>query len=263
MMRRRSNPLVLLATALASLIVIVPLFALLVKVPYAHFFSSLGADHALVAIRLTILTSIAAIVISAVLGLPLAWWLSHSPARISHWLRPILLAPIALPPTVAGLALLGLMSRGGLLGKYIYSATGWQMPFTTWAVIFAGVFVAMPFLVLITESTFSQLPRDVEEAALIDRASDGQLFWWIGIPQARSGIVTGFALAWARVLGEFGATMMFAGSLSGTTQTWTLQIYQELDINPDTAYSLSLLMLIIAMAIVIALRKPLREAFAR
>ena len=159
----------LLATALASLIVILPLVALLVKVPYAHFFSSLGVDHSLVAIRLTILTSIAAIVISAVLGLPLAWWLSHSPARISHWLRPILLAPIALPPTVAGLALLGLMSRGGLLGKYIYSATGWQMPFTTWAVIFAGVFVAMPFLVLITESTFSQLPRDVEEAALIDR----------------------------------------------------------------------------------------------
>jgi len=137
------------------------------------------------------------------------------------------------------------------------------MPFTIWAVIFAGIFVGMPFFVLICESTFSQLPRDVSEAAMIDRASDGQLLWWIAIPQGRSGIITGAALAWARVLGEFGATMMFAGSMSGTTQTWTLQIYQELDINPDSAYALSLFMIIIALFVIVALRKPLRDSFAR
>lgn len=260
---RRSNPFLLLAVVVASLIILLPVAAILIKVPYSHFFSSLSVDHSLVAIRLSLLTSIAAIAISTILGIPLAWWLAHSSQRASSWLRPLLLAPIALPPTVAGLALLGLLSRGGILGKYIYSATGWQMPFTTSAVIFAGVFVGMPFLVLVSESAFSHLPRDVEEAATIDRASDGQLFWWIGIPQARAGIVTGLALAWARILGEFGATMMFAGSLSGVTQTWTLQIYQELDINPDTAYSLSFLMLLISMAIIFMLRRPLREAFTR
>jgi len=263
MRKQRSNPYVLFAVVVASLVILLPLVALLTKIPYSHLTSALGQDHGFVAIRLTLITSLSALIISMALGIPLAWWLAHSPSRITHWLRPLLLAPIALPPTVAGLALLGLLSRKGLLGEYIYNATGWQMPFTIWAVIFAGIFVGMPFFVLICESTFSQLPRDVSEAAMIDRASDGQLLWWVAIPQARSGIVTGSALAWARVLGEFGATMMFAGSMSGTTQTWTLQIYQELDINPDSAYALSLFMVIIALLIIIALRKPLRESFAR
>ena len=253
----------LVATTVATLVILLPLIALLTKVPYSHLFASLQQDHGLTAIRLTLFTSVSAVVISTVLGVPLAWWLSHSQARISSWLRPILLAPIALPPTVAGLALLGLLSRKGLLGKYIYDSTGWQMPFTIWAVIFAGIFVGMPFLVLITESTFTQLPRDVEEAAMIDRASDGHLLMWIALPQARNGLITGLALAWARILGEFGATVMFAGSMSGTTQTWTLQIYQELDINPDTAYSLSLFMVLIAVALILFLRKPLRQSFAR
>jgi len=263
MRKQRSNPYVLFAAIVASLVIVLPLFALLTKIPYFHLISALAKDHGFIAIRLTLITSLSALLISMALGIPLAWWLAHSPSRITHWLRPLLLAPIALPPTVAGLALLGLLSRKGLLGQYIYHATGWQMPFTIWAVIFAGIFVGMPFLVLICESTFSQLPRDVSEAAMIDRASDGQLLWWIAIPQGRSGIITGAALAWARVLGEFGATMMFAGSMSGTTQTWTLQIYQELDINPDSAYALSLFMIIIALFIIVALRKPLRESFAR
>jgi len=263
MRKQRSNPYVLFAAIVASLVIVLPLFALLTKIPYFHLISALAKDHGFIAIRLTLITSFSALLISMALGIPLAWWLAHSPSRITHWLRPLLLAPIALPPTVAGLALLGLLSRKGLLGQYIYHATGWQMPFTIWAVIFAGIFVGMPFLVLICESTFSQLPRDVSEAAMIDRASDGQLLWWIAIPQGRSGIITGAALAWARVLGEFGATMMFAGSMSGTTQTWTLQIYQELDINPDSAYALSLFMIIIALFIIVALRKPLRDSFAR
>ena len=121
----------------------------------------------------------------------------------------------------------------------------------------------MPFLILISESSFRQVPRDIEDAAVMDRASDDQLLRLIAIPQARSGIITGLALAWARILGEFGATMMFAGSMPGSTQTWTLQIYQELDINPNSAYALSFFMFAIAMAIVIILRKSLREAFAR
>ena len=136
------------------------------------------------------------------------------------------------------------------------------MPFTTTAVIFAGIFVGLPFLVLVSESTFRQLPRDVQDAAEIDRATPGQVFRLIAIPQSKSGIVTGLVLAWARILGEFGATMMFAGSLPGTTQTWTMQIYQELDISQDTAYSLSLLMVLISVSLIFFLRKPITQAFA-
>jgi molybdate transport system permease protein len=152
------------------------------------------------------------------------------------------------------------MGRKGLLGSFIYEATGWAAPFTTTAVVLAGVFVGMPFVVLICESNFRQLPKEIEDAALIDRADGNELFQKIAIPQSRSAIATGGILAWARAIGEFGATLMFAGSLPGTTQTWTMLIYQELDINVDTAYALSVLMLIIGVGIVFLLRKPLREA---
>ncbi len=171
------------------------------------------------------------------------------------------MAPIVLPPTVAGIALLSLMGRNGVAGQYIYDLTGWAMPFTQSAVVFAGVFVGLPFVVLICESSFRQLPKEVEDAAIIDRASGNELFQKIAIPQSRSAITTGAILAWARAMGEFGATLMFAGSLPGSTQTWTMLIYQELDINVDRAYALSVVMLVIAVSIVFFLRKPLREAF--
>jgi molybdate transport system permease protein len=157
--------------------------------------------------------------------------------------------------------MLGLLDRRGLLGAPIYRAFDWQMPFTVYAVIFAGIFVGLPFLVLVTESNFRQLPSDIEDAAIIDRATPAGLLRYIVIPQAKSGIITGLVLAWARILGEFGATMMFAGSLPGRTQTWTMQIYQELDIYPDTAYSLSLLMVVIAVLVIALLRRPLRDSF--
>jgi molybdate transport system permease protein len=137
------------------------------------------------------------------------------------------------------------------------------MPFTSVAVIFTGIFIGVPFLVLIAESTFRQLPEDIEDAALVDRASNSELFRLIALPQARGGIITGLLLAWARILGEFGATMMFAGSMPGITQTWTIQIYQQLEINPDTAYALSFLMVLIAMSIFVLIRNPLKDAFRR
>ncbi len=119
----------------------------------------------------------------------------------------------------------------------------------------------MPFLVLIAESTFRRLPSDVEDAAVTDRASARTLFLDISLPQSRSGIATGAVLAWARALGEFGATMMFAGSLPGRTQTWPMQVYVEMDIDMGTAYTLSAVMVFVAFAVVFSLRKQLRHAF--
>jgi molybdate transport system permease protein len=261
MKSRGTDPVTGLLSWLAILVIGLPILALVVKVPWSSYMASLRGDGSLTAITLSLWTSFVAATICLIFGLPLAWWLTRSSDRLSSIIRPIVLAPIALPPTVAGLALLGLLSRTGILGRPIFQAFGWQMPFTVYAVIFAGIFVGLPFLVLVTESTFRELPRDVEDAAVVDRASQGQLFRLIAIPQAKSGIVTGLALAWARILGEFGATMMFAGSLPGTTQTWTMQIYQELDINADTAYALSLLMVLIAVTIIAILRKPLRDSF--
>ena len=261
MRNRGTDPVTRLLAWLAILVMGLPICALIVKVPWSSFLTSLRTDGSLTAIRLSLWTSFMAATVCLLLGVPLAWWLSRSSDRLSSIIRPIVLAPIALPPTVAGLALLGLLSRTGVLGRPIYRAFGWQMPFTVYAVIFAGIFVGLPFLVLVAESNFRQLPRDVEDAAVVDRISQGQLFRLIAIPQAKSGIVTGVVLAWARILGEFGATMMFAGSLPGTTQTWTMQIYQELDVSADTAYALSLLMVVIAVVVLVILRRPLRDSF--
>ncbi|MFM1750644.1 MAG: molybdate transporter permease subunit [Actinomycetota bacterium] len=246
-----------LLSVTAAAIIIAPLVSLMAKVPWSNFLGSLSD---LTAIKLSIWTSTLAAVISLTLGVPLAWILAKSSNRVSNLIRPLVLAPIVLPPTVAGIALISLMGRNGLLGKYIYEITGWSMPFTSSAVVLAGIFVGLPFVVLICESNFRQLPKEIEDAAIIDRVSGNELFQKIAIPQSRSAIATGGILAWARAMGEFGATLMFAGSLPGVTQTWTMLIYQELDVNVDTAYVLSAVMLVIGVLIVFLLRKPLREA---
>ena len=242
----------------AALVIIAPLIALLTKVPWSNLPSQFND---LTAIRLSLWTSTLAAFFSLILGVPLAWILAKSQGKLVNLIRPLVLAPIVLPPTVAGIALLSLMGRNGLFGKFIYDATGWAMPFTESAVVFAGIFVGLPFVVLICESNFRQLPKEVEDAAIIDRADGNELFQKIAIPQSRSAIATGAILAWARAMGEFGATLMFAGALPGSTQTWTMLIYQELDIDVNRAYALSMVMLVIAVAIVFFLRKPLREAF--
>jgi molybdate transport system permease protein len=246
---------------LASLIIILPLVALFSKVPWGSISSRLLEENSLNAIRLSLWTSIVATFFCILLGVPLAWVLARGNMRITNLLRPFVLAPIVLPPTVAGMSLLALLGRHGLVGRYIYEWSGWSMPFTTWAVVFTGVFVGTPFLTLVAESTFRHLPKDQEDAAEIDRASNLKMFWKIALPQSRNGIATGAILAWARALGEFGATMMFAGSLPGVTQTWPMQVYFDVDQDMSTAYALSAVMALLAIAIVFSLRKQLRQAF--
>ena len=243
--------------AVATFVIVAPLIALMTRVPWSNFLSEL-TDYS--AIKLSLWTASLSTLISLFLGVPLAWILAKSPNSITSFIRPLVLAPIVLPPTVAGIALIALMGRNGLIGKLIYESTDWAMPFTSSAVVLAGIFVGLPFVVLICESNFRQLPKEVEDAAIIDRADGHELFQKIAIPQSRSAIATGAILAWARAIGEFGATLMFAGSLPGSTQTWTMLIYQDLDVNVQSAYVLSSLMLMIAVGIVFFLRKPLREA---
>ena len=261
MRNNKVDPISRVLAIFAITFIALPIIALVIKVPWFTFFSSLTAGQSLTAVKLSIWTSLLSTIFALMLGVPLAWWLAKANQKITKFIRPLVLAPIALPPTVAGLALLGLLSRNGLLGRFIYEQFQWQMPFTSIAVVFTGIFIGMPFLVLIAESTFRQLPEDIEDAAVIDRASNSELLRLIALPQARGGITTGLLLAWARILGEFGATMMFAGSMPGITQTWTIQIYQQLEVNPDTAYALSFLMVVIAMSIFVLIRNPLKDAF--
>jgi molybdate transport system permease protein len=259
--RKKLDGLNLVLAIAAGLVLTLPILALFTKVPWKTMATRLTQTNSLSAIWLSVWSSLLATFICVVLGVPLAWVLARGDRRIVNIIRPFVLAPIVLPPTVAGMSLLALLGRNGLVGRYIYHSTGWSMPFTASAVVFTGVFVGMPFLALVVESTFRHLPRDQEDAAEIDRATPFTMFRLIALPQARNGIATGALLAWARVLGEFGATMMFAGSLPGLTQTWPMQVYFETDQDMSTAYALSAVMAIVAVAVVFALRKQLRRAF--
>lgn len=260
-MRKKLDSTNLILASLASLLLILPLIALLVKVPWSTALTRLSEPESLQAIGLSLWTSVLAAAVCGLLGVPLAWILARGNHRVTNILRPLVLAPIVLPPTVAGMALLALLGRNGLLGKYVYDLTGWSLPFTSWAVVLTGIFVGMPFLALVVESTFRHLPVDLEDAAEIDRASARGIFSWIALPQSRNGIVTGLILAWARALGEFGATMMFAGSLPGVTQTWPMQVYFSADLDRGTAYTLSAMMALVAVTVVFVLRNQLRQAF--
>lgn len=243
------------------LVVLLPLIALLSRVPWSNLSSQLTSESSLNAIRVSLITSVLAAMISVVLGVPLAWYLARGPAAITKWIRPIVISPLVMPPTVAGLALLTLMGRNGLLGKFIYEQTGWAMPFTMAAAVFAGVFVGLPFLVLVVEAVFRQLPVELEEAAQTLGANPSKVFWRISFPLARAGVISGLVLAWARALGEFGATLTFAGSLPGVTRTLPMEVYVAMEVDPASAYSISAMLVVIAITVVFLLRSNLIKAF--
>jgi molybdate transport system permease protein len=248
-------------TFLGISIISLPLVALLTKVSWLHLFANVWLPNSRKAIWLTLWTSTMSLLITVLIGIPLAWSLSRGKGSFHKLVRTIVLSPIVLPPTVAGLALIALLGRSGMLGKYIYEWTGWAIPFTSTAVVIAGVFVGLPFMTLICESAFRQLPKEVEDAAVVDRADEELLFRMVAVPQVTSAIVVGGVLAWARTLGEFGATLMFAGSLPGSTQTWSMIIYQYLDIDLPSAYALATVLLLVAVVVVFALRNALGRAF--
>jgi len=243
------------------LAVFLPVAALLSRVPWSNLTNQLTSESSINAIRVSLITSVLAALVSVLLGVPLAWYLARGPEAVTKWLRPIVISPLVMPPTVAGLALLTLMGRNGLLGKFIYEQTGWAMPFTMAAVVLAGVFVGMPFLVLVVEAVFRQIPIELEEAAQTLGANPSRVFWRISFPLAKGGVISGLVLAWARALGEFGATLTFAGSLPGVTRTLPMEVYVAMEVDPASAYSISALLILIAVIVVFLLRSSLIQAF--
>jgi molybdate transport system permease protein len=189
-----------------------------------------------------------------ILGVPLAWVLARSQARGISALRALVTLPLVLPPVVGGVALLLAFGRQGILGRLLDQWTGITLPFTTAGVIIAETFVAMPFLVITVEGAFRAADRGYEEAAATLGASRLAVFRTVTLPLIAPSMLAGAVLCWARALGEFGATITFAGNFPGRTQTMPLAVYVALESDPDAAIALSLVLLVVSVAVLAGLR---------
>jgi molybdate transport system permease protein len=214
------------------------------------------------AVRLSLLTTLVVLGLALVFGSPLALVLARRRFRGINVLDSLVDLPVVLPPAVAGLALLLTFGRRGLLGTPL-SAIGIELPFTTAAVVLASLFVAAPFYVRAARTGFLSVPREYEEAARVEGASEWQVFWHVSVPIAAPAILGGAILCWARALGEFGATIMFAGQIMGRTQTMPLAIYAALESDTDAALGLSVVLLGMSFALLVLFRHWLRSTSER
>lgn len=250
-------------TAVGVLIVAVltvPLVGLLVRVPWSRFGDLFSDDSAVQALRISMQTSVVATVICIVLGVPLAWVMAQKTTSVWSLARAVVTVPIILPPVVGGIALLAALGRRGVFGQGLYDWFGISLPFTQSAVVVAQVFVALPFLVLTIESAFRQMDKGIIDAARVMGCSPLRTFMLVALPVTRPAIIAGVVLAWARAIGEFGASISFAGSLSGRTQTVPMAVYALLDRDWELAMLLSVVMMILAIGIIVGLRKRLLGA---
>ncbi|MGW6648939.1 ABC transporter ATPase [Streptomyces sp. CB02130] len=248
-------PLLLTVPALLAVaFLMLPLVGILVRTSWDELGDHLTAEATTEALRLSLLVSMWALGLSLLLGVPLAWLLARVPFPGKAFVRSLVLLPMVLPPTVGGVALLLAFGRRGLLGPWLEDTFGVTLPFHTSGAVLAATFVAMPFLVISLEGALGGLRPRYEETAASLGASPIRVFLTVTLPMVAPGLIAGAALTWARALGEFGATITFAGNLPGTTQTLPLQVYLLLQDSPEAATSVSLLLLAIAMIVLIALR---------
>lgn len=227
----------------------IPLAAMFVRVPWSALPDLLASDRAQDALRLSLLTCLTTTAIVLLLGVPLALVLARSRRPWVRALRTLVTVPMVLPPVVAGLALLTAFGRRGLIGAHL-SAWGIDIGFTTIAVVIAQTFVALPYLVIALEGALRSAGSRYERVAANLGASPSRVFWRVTVPIAAPAIASGTALAFARALGEFGATLTFAGSLQGTTRTLPLEIYLLRESDSDLALALSVVLIAVAVVIV-------------
>ena len=230
-----------------------PLIAMVVRVRSSSVLQGLADPAVLQALQLSLITSLAATGFVIALGLPAAYLLATRDFRGKRLLESLIDLPLVLPPTVAGLALLLAFGRVGLAGKAL-SVVGLELPFTTLAVIVAQSFMALPLFVGAARGGFSAIERRYLDAADTLRASEGYRFWRVMLPLAAPSLIAGAAMTWARALGEFGATITFAGNLPGVTQTMPLAVYTAMQSNLDSAIAMSLLLMATSFILLILLR---------
>jgi len=239
---------------LALAFLIAPLLALLWRAPWGSVLDIMRSPVALDALRLSMITATAATILATVLGVPLAWLIAKSQLPGTGIVRALVLVPLLIPPVVSGVALLAAFGRRGALGGFLYDTFGVQLPFTTAGVVLAEAFVAMPFLVIAVEGGFRSLNSQFEEAADTLGASRWTIFRRITLPLIAPALGAGMVLCWARALGEFGATITFAGNFPGVTQTMPLAVYEALESDPSVAIALSLLLILICVIVLVMLR---------
>jgi molybdate transport system permease protein len=245
---------VLVLAVVAVLFFALPFAGLLWRLPWSTLVSVLGEEEVRLALWVSIRSSLAATALSLLFGVPLAWVLARVGFPGRGFVRALCTLSMVLPPVVAGTALFFALGRNGLFGQWIYRWFDFRLPFTIWGVIVAQTFVAMPFLVLTVEASLRQFDDRFEEAARTLGASRWYAFRHVTMPAIRPGLVAGAVLAWARALGEFGATITFAGNYPGTTQTMPLATYIELNSDPEKALVLSLVLIVISFSVLIGLR---------
>jgi molybdate transport system permease protein len=258
---RRSNaPLVLVPFAVVGLaFVVLPLLALVQRAPWRDMGTIVTEPVVTEALRLSVVSALAATAISLVLGVPLAWVLARSSFPGRSFVRALVLLPMVLPPVVGGAALLFAFGRRGLVGEPLYEGTGFILPFSLWGVIAANTFVAMPFLVVTVESGLRSADTRFEDAAATLGAGRWTTFRRITLPNVLPAVIAGAVLCWARALGEFGATVTFAGNLEGRTQTMPLAVFLALESDRDAAIALSLVLIAVSLAVLV----PLRDRWLR
>jgi molybdate transport system permease protein len=234
---------------------VLPMVGLLVRAPWSTLPRRLAAPNVLDALRLSLVTASTATIVSILLGVPLAWLLARTSFPGRRLVRALVTVPLVLPPVVGGVALLLVFGRRGLLGSWLDSQFGVTLPFTTAGVVVAEAFVAMPFLVISVEGAIRAADLRYEEAAATLGATRWTVFRRVTLPIVTPGLAAGAVLCWARALGEFGATITFAGNYPGTTQTMPLIVYLALETDPPAAIVLSLILLAVSVAILVGLRE--------
>jgi molybdate transport system permease protein len=254
--RARISPAIAIVAGIGLAFLVLPLVALAIRAPWGALPQLLASESVLQALGLSVLTALSATGICLVLGVPLAVLLSHSarwrlvPRRL---LRAAITVPLVLPPVVGGIALLLLLGRRGVIGQFLADA-GLGIPYTTGAVVLAQAFVAMPFLVFAVEGALAAADRRTEDAAATLGAGRWQVFRLVTVPLVAPGVAAGAVLCFTRALGEFGATITFAGSLPGVTRTLPIASYLALQTDPQEAIALALLLLVVSVAVLLALR---------
>lgn len=242
----------------AALFIALPLFALMWRAGQVEMGGKALNQEVSIALILSLRTTLISLTIIIALGTPLAYVLARYRFFGKRWLNALVEVPIVLPPAVAGLALLVTFGRRGILGEYLTTA-GIQIPFTMVAVILAQTFVAMPFYIRAVQIGFQQIDPDLEDAALVDGANRMGRFFYITLPLSSRALLNGILLSWARALGEFGATILFAGSLQGQTRTMPLLVYHRFESDLNAAIWTALILVGLAIGVALITRFLLHE----
>ena len=243
-----------LLAAMGAVFFLLPLAGLVVRTPWADALAELAAPETLEALRLSLVASFSATALALLMGVPLAWVYARIEFPGRSLLRALTTLPMVLPPVVGGIALLLAFGRRGLVGGWLDSSFGITLPFTTAGAVMAETFVAMPFLVLTVEAGLRTMDRRYEEAARTLGAGRWTVFSRVTMPLIAPSLVAGAVLCWARALGEFGATITFAGNFPGVTQTMPLAVYLLLETNPEASFVLSLVLLCVSVGVLAGLR---------